>query len=70
MTNEEAMRLLENMPITFSKDCRSGRLFRCECWRCRGERGEAVTEESQRLAAKLAAAIDQIPMATGGTHGP
>lgn len=64
MTDREAMRQLEallDVPFTFSLHCRSGVLPRCECWRCRGERGEPVTDETNRLAAEQAAQADRKP---------
>ena len=51
MTNEELEKAL-NVPFTFSKNCASGLLERCECWRCRHQRSEPVTEETEALAAK------------------
>lgn len=47
-----------NVPFTFSINCRSGCLERCECWRCRKERGEPVTEESEELARLQADEVD------------
>ena len=38
--------------ISFSKNCISGFVGRdkCQCWRCRGDRDEEVTKESEALA--------------------
>lgn len=47
---------LFDVPFTFSKNCVSGIVnhlppgSRCECWRCRKERGEPVDEASEQLA--------------------
>jgi len=46
-------------PFTFSINCRSGFvgvfIVKCECWRCRKQRGEQPDEE---LAASIAATAD------------
>lgn len=51
-----------NVPFTFSRNCRSGYvgkwLERCECSRCRRERGEEVNEASEALAEKQAGEVD------------
>jgi hypothetical protein len=45
--------------ITFSINCCSGIVSllgaaaRCECWRCRENRGEPVTDETEALAAEI-----------------
>lgn len=51
---------LSGVKITFSKNCRSGLLPKdtCQCWRCRQERGEPVTEESEQIAARAAVEAD------------
>jgi hypothetical protein len=54
--------LLESagLQITFSRYCCSGLIGEdCECSRCRKQRGEAVTCESQALAAKLSRCADK-----------
>lgn len=47
-----------NVPFTFSINCRSGLLSRCECSRCRSKRGEPVTEETELMARSDAVAAD------------
>jgi hypothetical protein len=55
--------LLEKTKVkfTFSKNCCSGIVhilgedMRCQCRRCRQERGEPVTEETEQQAAALSA---------------
>ena len=51
---QEFCKLLKdaNVEVTFSINCCSGLLKRCECWRCRKERGEEVTAETETLAAQ------------------
>jgi hypothetical protein len=39
-----------NMKISFSKNCCSGLVEKCECWRCRNDRGEEVNEQTEALA--------------------
>lgn len=46
----ELEKAFENVPFTFSKNCRSGLLERCECSRCRIKRNETVNEETNKLA--------------------
>lgn len=60
MTEEEFKAILDNLPVTFSAHCRSGLLppGTCQCWRCKGERGEVVTQESRAEAARTAARVD------------
>lgn len=39
--------------VTFSRNCRTGLLQEgevCNCWRCRKERGEEVTDETEARA--------------------
>ena len=55
---KELKEAIDNAPFTFSINCRSGLLKRCECWRCRQERGELVTSESRVLAKRQAAVAD------------
>jgi len=52
MSNLE--QLFDNAVITFSKNCVSGLVDHCECWRCRESRGEIVTEETEAQAAQVA----------------
>lgn len=52
LTLEEAL----DIPFTFSPNCHVGilssaNLDRCECGRCRLQRGEPVTDETEALAA-------------------
>ena len=60
----ELCRLLKegNAQVTFSLWCRSGLvpkyLERCECHRCRRDRGEPVTDETNALAQAQAKAAD------------
>lgn len=46
--------------LTFSINCRSGLLpsGTCQCWRCKGERGEEATAESEVVAALRAVEAD------------
>lgn len=54
-----------NVPFTFSANCRKGVLpdmeagRQCQCRRCRQERGEPVTEESERIAKEQAMEADE-----------
>lgn len=55
-------RLLEESgaKVTFSVNCRSGIIgSRCQCWRCRKERGQEVTPETEALAARMAVDADR-----------
>lgn len=48
-----------NVPITFSQWCRCGVMFTpCDCWRCRGARGEPVTPETNARAEAVAKRVD------------
>lgn len=62
MSNLDAMaeffRVL-NVPFTFSINCRSGVLPACGCWRCRGERGEPSSEETEEAARREAERVDR-----------
>jgi len=48
-----------DVPFTFSANCRSGLLERCECWRCRKSRNEEVTEETEKNAKIQASIADE-----------
>jgi hypothetical protein len=50
---------LLDVPFTFSKNCRSGLLAKCECWRCKQSRGEEVTADSESLAEIQAKQADE-----------
>lgn len=53
MSWAEIMALFAGVKITFSRNCSSGILptgERCECWRCRRERGEPLDVEIEQLA--------------------
>lgn len=53
---ETLCRLLEEggAKMTFSVNCCSGLIGeRCQCWRCRKDRGEPVTEETEAEAERL-----------------
>ncbi len=52
MTDDELDRFFD-VPFTFSVNCCSGLVERCECWRCRRSRGEPVTEETEAMAKRL-----------------
>lgn len=66
MTDAEIIARLEKLfdvPFTFCLHCRSGLAHlipggRCNCDRCRAERGEPVTSETSAQAAAEAAAAD------------
>lgn len=60
MTDEELAEIFRGVKITFSKNCRSGLVDRCECWRCRKGRGEEVTEETESVAEANAAVVDKL----------
>jgi len=47
-----------DVPFTFSKNCRSGLLEKCGCWRCRQSRGEEVSEKTEKQAATEAKKAD------------
>jgi hypothetical protein len=55
---DELEKILD-VPFTFSANCRSGLLARCECRRCRKTRGEPVTEETEALAKAQAKVADE-----------
>lgn len=53
MSWDEIMALFAGVKITFSRNCSSGILppgERCECWRCRRERGEPLDIEIEQIA--------------------
>lgn len=53
---DEFDEIIDNAYISFSKNCCTGLLEkdeRCECWRCRKERNEPVTENSEKLAEQI-----------------
>lgn len=52
--------VFKGVKVTFSKNCRSGLLAVCQCWRCRKSRNEPVTEESEKLAAEQAEIADVV----------
>lgn len=55
----EFAELFRGVKFTFSINCCSGIVSllgpdaRCECWRCRKERGQDATDETERNAAEI-----------------
>ena len=57
---EELMKAIDKVGFTFSVNCRSGYLGnKCQCWRCRKERGEEATKETEEIAAEQARECDE-----------
>lgn len=50
---------MNNLRVTFSKNCRTGWLARCECWRCREARHEPHDATTEALAEKQTVEADR-----------
>ncbi len=53
---EELSKMLDGAKFTFSRNCSSGLIGndKCECWRCKQERGETPTRASEAFARRQA----------------
>jgi hypothetical protein len=51
LPNEETLKeVFKNVKFTFSKNCISGLVTDCDCKRCRQNRGQEVTAETEAAA--------------------